>query len=236
MENSRIIAKSEGKPRYLSSKPCVRGHLGLRYTSNGVCVECDTKVLAERRRGKLPKVKKVPSGVCAYCGSHYEKSNNANRYCSMQCRFWSKVQTGQPDECWQWLGAKQPFGHGQFALDGGRGARREHAHRVAYAIHNGLIDDSIGAGTFHGTCVCHKCDNPSCVNPSHLFLGTQADNISDMNSKSRHGRGAAPKKYNKSHIEKVVELKKTGLSQQKIAWILGIPQAIVSSMLRGDYL
>lgn len=88
-------------------------------------------------------------------------------------RFWSKVQ--KTDGCWEWTGSRRPKGYGVFAVNG---ARRESAHRVAYALFIGPIS----AGFF----VCHRCDNPRCVRPDHLFLGTQADNMRDMHAKGRH--------------------------------------------------
>ena len=83
----------------------------------------------------------------------------------------------RPSGCWEWQGAKSPLGHGYI----GRGRRGEGvvgAHRVAWEHANGPIPP--------GMCVCHHCDNPPCVRPDHLFLGTRADNNKDMTRKGRH--------------------------------------------------
>lgn len=98
-------------------------------------------------------------------------------------RFWGKVDRRGLDECWKWLGAKAPHGYGQI---GTKSSKHMLAHRFSYELHYGPIPDN---DTYHGTCVLHKCDNPSCVNPAHLFLGTQSDNVADMIAKGRDNYG-----------------------------------------------
>jgi hypothetical protein len=89
-------------------------------------------------------------------------------------RFWHFVAPMTDDRgCWEWLGARSGFGYGKSGYEGKFLA----AHRVSWEIHFGLIPE--------GMLVCHRCDNPSCCNPSHLFLGTAADNTRDMWNKGR---------------------------------------------------
>lgn len=88
-----------------------------------------------------------------------------------EIRFWEKVEFA--DDCWEWLAATNPYGYGAFSYRG----RGQAAHRVAWMLVNGPIPE--------GLCVLHKCDNPPCVKPDHLFLGTRGDNLHDAMKKGR---------------------------------------------------
>ncbi len=92
-------------------------------------------------------------------------------------RFWSKVD--KSGECWLWTASRKPNGYGQFT----KKPLVFYAHRVAYEATYGPIPDGLN--------VCHRCDNPPCVRPDHLFLGTPLDNTRDKIAKgrARYGRG-----------------------------------------------
>jgi len=90
-------------------------------------------------------------------------------------RFWSKVRIARG--CWHWTAWRDKDGYGQFSITK---TSREQAHRFAYMVARGPVGDNY---------VLHRCDNPSCVRPSHLFLGTQRDNIADMDAKGRRAVG-----------------------------------------------
>jgi hypothetical protein len=95
-------------------------------------------------------------------------------------RFWAKVAVGESDACWEWQASLDGKGYGQFFPTGRRrgGVR---AHRWAFEDRHGPIPP--------GRILLHECDNPRCVNPDHLRIGTQADNVRDMWDKNRHPRG-----------------------------------------------
>ncbi len=97
-------------------------------------------------------------------------------------RFWKYVQVGEPDSCWEWQGGLSSSGYGEFTLQG----KTQSAHVIAYIITHGLPTQKI--------CVCRTCDTRRCVNPAHLFAGTQKDITQIAVKKGRHGLMACPEK------------------------------------------
>ena len=142
-------------------------------------------------------------------------------------RFWAKVdKSAGPDGCWLWTAAKRN-GYGAVAVDGRKIAM---AHRVAFEIVNGVISS--------GLFVCHRCDNPPCVNPAHLFLGTNAENAADRESKGRgnqaRGEANGNAKLTEERVREIRGMHKSGLSGRAIARRLGLSSSGVRHVLTGQ--
>lgn len=161
---------------------------------------------------------------------------------SLATRFWSRVKRGPG--CWEWQGQARVKGYGRLQIgsrkDGSR--RKVLAHRLAYELTYGPIPKD---GSYHGVCVLHSCDNPICVRPSHLFLGTNHDNVLDKMKKGRHPR-ARPKKPARMPKEQnpnarlsehqIKEIRKRyargGITQAELAKEYGVVQPHISRIVR----
>lgn len=138
-------------------------------------------------------------------------------------RFWSKVAIGNPNDCWEWQASRNKDGYGKFDST--------NSHRVAWKLTYGEIP--------HELFVCHKCDNPPCCNPNHLFVGTAAINNLDMKIKgrSRGGRLSGedhPKsKLTNEQVKQIKTMHANGLSDRKIARQFGVVQTTISAIVTG---
>jgi HNH endonuclease len=130
---------------------------------------------------------------------------------SFKDRFWKKVH--KTNTCWVWTASTVGHGYGQISWSSAGDMIK--AHRASYILHFGPIPEDL--------CVCHKCDNPSCVNPTHLFLGTANDNIKDRQQKNR---GAKKEQMGAAKLtqEKVIEIRKKY-----------IPRVYSTTMLAKEY-
>lgn len=120
----------------------------------------------------------------------------------MRERFHSKYEKS-PNGCWEWKSEKHKGGYGTIGFNG----KTERASRLSYMIHKGEIPK--------GMHVCHTCDNPPCVNPEHLFIGTASDNAKDAERKGRLFRARGPQKmcrngHDKTDPNNVILVKKKG--------------------------
>jgi hypothetical protein len=148
-------------------------------------------------------------------------------------RFWSKVRIGDINECWLWEAAMNPQGYGQFGLERDRAKginKRVAAHRFAWELTYGPIPE--------GLSVLHRCDTPLCVNPKHLFLGTQADNMRDMAAKGRHrGMSGLQHRYDRRGItitrEIANQIRLAAGAQKEIASEFGVDPSTVSRIKGG---
>lgn len=139
-------------------------------------------------------------GRCGECrNASLRAARHAGRHALMVRKFWSKVQRADDGACWPWIGALNNRGYGTILRNGWARA----AHRASWILANGPIPD--------GLCVLHRCDNPPCVNPAHLFLGTNADNIADMVAKRRQ---APPQLGSANPSAKLTEAQVVGIRQR----------------------
>ena len=105
-------------------------------------------------------------------------------------RFWSYVRTARPDECWIWGGPVDSKGYGQLTWNG----RLQLATRVMLKLH--------GHSFQPGECALHRCDNPPCVNPAHLWVGTKLDNSDDMRAKRRDRKATGSANGSRKHPQR----------------------------------
>lgn len=171
--------------------------------------------------------------ACAKCGTEtYRKAGEIARskgrlFCSLACRnaagprtnlsarFWAGVDRSNPDGCWPWTRAiRNSAGHGG-VWDG---TRWTHAHRVAYTLSNGPIPP--------GMEVCHRCDNPPCCRPDHLFLGSHRENMDDMVTKRRK------KRISVEVEQRAVTLIGEGQTYDQVVAALGIGRSTLKRILQ----
>jgi hypothetical protein len=185
--------------------------------------------------------------VCQQCGTSFENppskaSNGRGKFCSISCavthrnlaqyadikgRFWAMVdRSGGPAACWLWMGARTPEGYGYRVVVKPYATRRV-ASRMAYEFTHGPIPPRM--------CVCHRCDNPPCVNPAHLFLGTNADNAADRAAKGRttHGEQSHLSRLTADQVRAIRGRYMTGgVSMRQLAREYGVDRRTISLILR----
>jgi hypothetical protein len=136
--------------------------------------------------------------------------------------FWSHVQLADGDACWEWTAGYSGDGYGAFSV----GDRVLRAHRVAWELAN-----ERPAGRLH---VLHRCDNPRCVRPEHLTLGTHAANMADKAAKGRSSRAVPSSRTTPIQRVAIRKLAQSGMSANQIAQAFGITPALARAIARRD--
>jgi hypothetical protein len=166
------------------------------------------------------------------CSMHRERwqdhRNLEHSRSTLEQRFWSRVdRSGGDDACWPWVGRRDPDGYGRISANG----QKVGAHRLSFFFAHGHWPD----------CACHTCDNPPCVNPAHLFAGTNAENTLDKVRKGRAsgGRDGADHVWAKLSDGDVVAIRTQysagGTTQVELAQKFGVSQQHVSKIIRGQW-
>jgi hypothetical protein len=195
---------------------------------------------------RMSTKKPIPPRTCEHCGETYYRyvppCLAEPKFCSRACfhadvavnghpskgrnkpwqdRFWKFVTPTTADECWEWQGMRHQQGYGRISTQG-RGVLP--AHRASYILAHGEIPA--------GLHILHRCDNPPCVNPAHLFLGTHDDNMRDMAAKGR--AVSRPRiKVPQETVNRVRELRAQGLTGSQIAAATGVKPGYVYDLMSG---
>ena len=174
--------------------------------------------------------------VCAHCGKEYVSPDRrrVRKFCTHTCyaiarrqpigdRFWARTDKGGAGGCWIWTGTHIKSGYGTLSVNG----VPAYAHRLSLELHGTTVPQ--------GALVLHACDNPPCVNPAHLFLGTDADNIADKVGKGRHIHADTHPnaKLRSDDVREIRELLSTGMSQTAIGVRYGVHQSVISFIKSG---
>ena len=155
----------------------------------------------------------------------------------VKARLWSRVAIGHPSQCWEWQGSRSTSGYGSIRVNG----RQTGAHRLALALHLGRVIRA-------EECACHHCDNPPCCNPTHLFAGSNADNVRDRDNKGRQvrkprdeatvrhrrGDGHPQAKLTENDVREMRCRRSQGLSYDKIGREFSIHRTVARRACNGE--
>lgn len=172
---------------------------------------CGEKLKKYSKEGKIRKCLR----------GHKIATTTAKYFEAAKKRFWAKVDKRGKNECWEWLSVTSHDGYGRIWFH----KRFMGAHRFSWMIHNNSEPGQL--------CVCHRCDNPICVNPNHLFLGTSTDNMQDRISKTGWQKTSV-----KLSAEEVVDIRhryeKETISSRKLGKEYGVSKTQILRIIKGS--
>lgn len=139
-------------------------------------------------------------------------------------KFWEKVDVRDKDDCWIWQGRINEKGYGRLQV----GSVQKYSHRYAWELSNNQEIPN-------GKIIMHLCDTPLCCNPNHLSIGTQTENIADMNAKKRHCKGTDKinAKLNEQSVKEIRELLSNGMSPPAIAEKFNVSRGAIHQVKKG---
>lgn len=130
---------------------------------------------------------------CPTCNQHFDKAKPQEVYCSMECAILPRIKRGGEDECWPWMGGLvMGYGAGTF-------------QKRRYRVSRWMLERRLGRQLADGEQALHRCDNPACCNPAHLFVGTAADNMMDKMIKGRCRNKPSDRRGERHHKSKLTE-------------------------------
>lgn len=178
------------------------------------CKQCHKTIRNERNK----------KSICRHCKSLFRPGTKGRfRFCCDECRLLNKIKINNDTKCWEWQGRKNEKGYGYFYVKTLKD-RTGLAHRCSYLLFKKTID--------HNLCVLHKCDNASCVNPDHLYQGTQIDNINDQTLKGRNFLKAS-KRLKREDVIRLRDLFNKGVTRKELVKIFDVKYECILKITSG---
>ncbi len=213
-QKTKISTRNDTTNGYVKGEPrhYVSGHNARRHPFPGtVCCACGCGTI-----------------VKTYEGRFAQGHNNRSRVGRpVDERFWENVIKAALDDCWLWTGTKGHHGYGMMSVGSKRDKSRRNvfAHRLSYELHYGPIPS--------GAVIRHTCDNPSCVNPGHLIVGSHQENMRDMVSRNRQTLGTKnpQARITADDVRQIRALAASGTIHAEIAPRFGITRSAVTMIV-----